>query len=92
MLANIREETLVALREMAKNLVGEKAAIQEETAKLESTARFMEDKIEIENLPEIIKKLHITMGNLDECIGKASEHINEVAEAYEDVIRFMAKL
>ena len=92
MLANIREETLVALRKMAQDLVNEKGYIQEETAKLESTARFMEDKIEIENLPEIIKKLHITMGKLDECIGKASEHINEVAEAYEDVIRFMAKL
>ena len=91
-MASITEKTLVALREMAENLVGEKAAMQEETAKLESTARFMEDKIEIENLPEIIKKLHITMGKLDECIGSASEHINEVAEAYEDVIRFMAKL
>ncbi len=91
-MANIREETLVALREMAKNLVGEKIAIQEETIKLADTVRFMEDKIELENIQEIISKLHISMGNLEECIGSASAHINEVAEAYEDVIRFMAKL
>lgn len=91
-MASISEETLVALHKIAQDLVNERGYILEETAKLESTARFMEDKIEIENLPEIIKKLHITLGNLDECIGRASEHINEVAEAYEDVIRFMAKL
>ena len=91
-MASISEETLVALRKIAQDLVNERGYILEETAKLESTARFMEDKIEIENLPEIIKKLHITLGNLDECIGRASEHINEVAEAYEEVINFMAKL
>ena len=91
-MASISEEALVALRKIAQDMVNERGYILEETAKLESTARFMEGKIEIENLPEIIKKLHITLGKLDECIGKASEHINEVAEAYEDVIRFMAKL
>lgn len=60
-MASISEETLVALRKIAQDLVNERGYILEETAKLESTARFMEGKIEIENLPEIIKKLHITL-------------------------------
>ena len=89
---NVREETLVILREMAKRITAEKENIMSETYSITELTAKMESEIELGNIPEIMENLHDAMGKLNECTDEAVVCINDVTDAYEDVINFMAKL